>query len=140
MSANNTPNALEPLLNAFQNGDIEAEEFAQRLLPLSVFMPVRDEKHQIIGFQSSTKADPLLIESDAGARFLVLFSTPERAKSFISQFPGFSGGLLTEFSWVLQRMGADIGITLNPDSDPGFDFDTEMIAMLASLLPEKGEA
>lgn len=140
MTVNDTRNDLERLLDAFQNGAIEAEAFAERLLPLSVFMPVRDEKRQIAGFQTSTKAEPLILESDEGARVLVLFTAPERAKAFTNRYPGYGGGLLVEFSWVLQRMAADVGISLNPDGEPGFDFEPDMIAMLASLLPETDRA
>ena len=47
--------------------------------------------------------------------------------------------MLTEFSWVLQRMGDEIGIALNPGMDLGFDFDPGMVAMLCALLPDAAE-
>lgn len=130
-------NELENLLAAVHHGEIEPEAFATHLLALQVFMPVRDEKHQISGFQASTRAEPLTIEMDDGQRVLIVFSAPERAKAFLSAFPGYSGGLLTEFAWVLRRMADGVGISLNPDHDQGFDFDPEMVAMLAGLLPEE---
>ncbi len=130
-------NDLEYLLTELHAGSIEPETFAQRLLDLQVFMPVKDEKHAIAGFQRSTQAEPLVLEADDGTAVLVLFSSPERAKAFMSDFPGYSGGLLTEFSWVLRRMADDLGIALNPDMELGMDFDTDMIAMLLALLPEE---
>lgn len=132
-------NDLESLLVEMQAGQIEPEDFAHRLIDLQVFMPVRDEKHQIAGFQRSTQAEPLILEDDAGERALIVFSAPERAKDFLSHYPDYSGGLLTEVSWILRRMSADLGIALNPDMKPGFDFDPGMVAMLAGLLPEAGE-
>jgi hypothetical protein len=36
-------------------------------------------------------------------------------------------------------MGADMGLSINPGQDPGFDFDPDMVAMLASLLPEQDQ-
>lgn len=130
-------NDLEYLLTELHNGSLDPETFAQRLLNLQVFMPVKDEKHAIAGFQRSTQAEPLILEADDGTAVLVLFSSPERAKSFMNDIPGYSGGLLTEFSWVLRRMADDVGIALNPDIELGMDFDTDMIAMLLALLPEE---
>jgi len=132
-------NDLERLLVEMHEGALEPEVFAQRLMDQQVFMPVKDEKHQIAGFQTSTKAEPLVIEDEDGNRVLVLFSVPERAKDMVTHYPGYSGGLVTEFSWVLRRMGAGIGISLNPDDEPGFDFDPEMVAMLMAVLPEQAQ-
>lgn len=128
-------NDLETLLTELHAGSIDPEAFGERLLDLQVFMPVKDEKHAIAGFQRSTQAEPLILEADDGTAVLVLFSSPERAKNFMSDFPGYSGGLLTEFSWVLRRMAEDVGIALNPDMELGMDFDTDMIALLHALLP-----
>lgn len=133
-------NELERLLAQTMSGEMEAEDFARRLLNLSVFLPVKDERHAIAGFQASTRAEPLVLEDDAGHRVLVAFSAPERAKEFLAAYPGYSGGLLTEFSWILRRMGADMSIALNPGMELGFDLDPTMIGMLAALLPEAGHS
>ncbi len=130
-------NELEILLAAVHGGEVDPEAFVARLLDLQVFMPIQDEKHQIAGFQASTRAEPLIVEVEDDQKVMVLFSAPERAKTFLAQFPGYSGGLLTEFSWVLRRMADGMGIALNPDDELGFDFDAEMVAMMASLLPDE---
>jgi hypothetical protein len=132
-------NALEGLLIEFHEGRLEPEDFARRLLDEQVFMPLRDDKRQIAGFQSSTLADPLLVDLDNGERVLVLFSDPARARDFLAGFPGYGGGMLTEFAWILRRMAADLAISINPGQTPGFDLDPEMIAMLAALLPEENQ-
>jgi hypothetical protein len=132
-------NDLEHLLGEMLSGQVEPEDFANRLLDLQVFMPVQDEKHQIAGFQTSTRANPLILEDDEGNRALILFSAPERAKDFLAQYPGYSGGLLTEFAWILRRMAEGVGIALNPGMEAGFDFDPTMLAMMMTLLPEKAE-
>jgi hypothetical protein len=128
-------NDLEILLEQALGDQISPEDFASRLLGMQVFMPVRDEKHQIAGFQRSTQAEPLVLEDDDGNRALIIFSAPEHAKDFLTEFEGYSGGLLTEFDWILRRMGDEIGIALNPGMDLGFDFDPGMVAMLCALLP-----
>ncbi len=132
-------NELERLLALMHAGGLEPENFAKQLLNLQVFMPVRDEKHVIKGFQASTRAEPLILEDEEGMRVLILFSAPERAKAFTAEIPGYSGGLLTEFAWVLRRMGQDVAISINPGDDLGFDFDADMVAMMAALLPESAE-
>ncbi len=132
-------NDLEQLLDEALNDRISPEEFATRMLAMQVFMPVRDEKHQIAGFQRSTQAEPLVLEDDDGNRALIVFSAPEHAKDFMAQFEGYSGGLLTEFDWILRRMGDQIGIALNPGMELGFDFDPGMVAMLCALIPANEE-
>jgi hypothetical protein len=132
-------NDIERLLAEMLAGAVEPEDFAQRIIDMQVFMPVKDEKHQIAGFQRSAQAEPLVLEDDEGNRALIVFSGPDRAKDFLADFPGYGGGLLTEFSWILRRMSADIAIALNPGMDAGFDFDPGMVAMLAALLPQESE-
>lgn len=128
---------VEALLLELEQGQLDPESFARRLVGLEVFMPVKDEKHQIAGFQTSTKAEPLVLEDEDGNRVLITFSAPERAKEFVADFPGYSGGLLTEVSWILRRIGENVALSINPGQEPGFDFDPDMVAMLASVLPEE---
>lgn len=130
-------NDVEALLQEMLDGRVEPEAFAARLMNMQVFMPVRDEKHKIAGFQTSTRAEPLVLEDDDGNRAVIVFSAPERAKAFMAEFQDYSGGLLTEFSWILRRVGEDMSIALNPGMDEGFDFDPVMVALMATLLPEE---
>ena len=132
-------NDLEHLLLEIQSGAMEFDVFANRMLGMQVFMPVRDEKDQIAGFQRSTQAEPLLLEDEDGQRALIIFSDPDRSKEFMAEFEDYSGGLLTEFNWILRRMGENMGISLNPGMDEGFDFFPDMIAMMCTMLPEATE-
>ncbi|MEZ5616148.1 MAG: SseB family protein [Rhodocyclaceae bacterium] len=133
---NDSRNELEGLLLEFHAGALAPEAFARRLLEAQAFLPVKDEKHAIAGFQASTRAEPLLVEDEDGNRILVLFSSPDRARDFLAAFPGYGGGMLVEFAWLLRRMGAGVSIAINPEQTPGFDLDPEMVAMVAALLPE----
>ncbi len=133
-------NALEQQLAAVHNGTLDPETFVLQLLGLQIFMPVRDEKTAIQGFQRSTQAEPLIIEDENGERVLVVFSSPERAKPFVEHYPDFGGGLLTEFSWLLRRIGGGVPIALNPGWDVGMDFDADMIAHLVAQLPPEHPA
>jgi hypothetical protein len=122
-------NELEQKLQAAQVGKIPGDVFMQELMELQVFMPVED-KLGIGGFQSSNKAKPLTVTAEDGAEVLVLFTSPERAKPFVKDFPGYEGGLLAEFKWVLERAGAH-GISLNPGWEVGIDMEPEMVQQLA---------
>lgn len=134
---NDSPrNDVERLLVEMLQGQIDPEDFARRLLNMQIFMPVKDEKYQIMGFQSSTKAQPLIVDDEEGNRIMVTFSAPERAKALAAEFPGYSGGLLADTHWIVRRMAQGMGLTINPGMEPGFDFDADMVAMLVGLLPE----
>ncbi len=128
-------NALEEQLAAVHAGTLEPETFVLRLLDQQLFMPVRDEKNAIQGFQRSTQAEPLIIEDEEGERVLVVFTSPERAKPFVEHYPEYSGGILTELSWLLRRIGGGVPIALNPGWNIGMDFDADMAAQLLAQLP-----
>ena len=128
-------NDLEKQLMDVHSGALEVEDFVARLLNEQVFMPVKDEKHAIAGFQRSAHAEPLIIEDEEGNRVMAVFTSPERAKPFLEYFPGYKGGLLTDFSWVLKKIGGGFPIALNPGWEIGLDFDAEMTASLLASLP-----
>jgi hypothetical protein len=124
-------NDLERQLIAAQEGEIPPEAFIQTLLGSEVFMPVY-ERHQIGGLQMDSTARPLKIQNDAGDEVLVLFTSPERAKAFVREHPGYGGGLVTEFTWILEKLGIGYAITLNPGLQVGIDFDAQDVAQLAA--------
>jgi hypothetical protein len=125
-------NDLERQLIAAQEGQIEPQAFIETLLGSEVFMPVY-EKHQIIGFQTEDRARPLKIQTDEGGEVLVLFTSPERAKEFVRDFPGYGGGLVAEFTWVLEKLGIGFGIALNPGLEYGMDFEAQDVAQIAAM-------
>ena len=133
-------NALEAQLAAVHAGTLDPESFVLQLPDQQLFIPVRDEKHAIEGFQRTTRAEPLLIEDEAGERVLAVFTSPERAKILLEHYPDFSGGLLTEFSWLLRRLDGGVHVALNPGWEVGMDFDAEMIAHLIARLPPERPA
>lgn len=124
-------NDLERQLIAAQEGRIAPECFIATLLGSEVFMPVY-EKHQIGGLQTQQVAQPLKIATDDGEA-LVLFTSPERAKSFVREVPGYGGGLIADFSWVLEKLGIGYAIALNPGLAFGMDFEAQDVARIAAL-------
>ncbi len=122
-------NELEQHLLAAQEGRLGEEEFMHALLTAQVFMPIHD-KHRIGGLQTSQSAAPLTLDSGAGFDVIVLFTSPERAKTFIQDYPGYEGGLLAEFTWVLEKMGDGLGLSLNPGCAAGLDMEPETVQQL----------
>jgi hypothetical protein len=96
-----------------------------------VFMPVKDSIG-IGGFTGSDKAVHLTLKTDDAIDVLILFTSPDRSREFVQEFPGYDGGLLAEFQWVLERTASGIGISINPDWPVGMDLEPEMISQLKS--------
>ncbi len=124
-----TRNELEEKLLAAQEGQLPEAEFMDYLMDTQVFMPIKDAIG-IEGFTSSNKAIPLTLKAEEDIEVLILFTSPERAKTYIKDYPGYDGGLLAEFKWVLERTGSGVGISINPDWPVGFDLEPEMIQQL----------
>jgi hypothetical protein len=124
-------NDLEQKLMEAQEGSLPESEFMQYLLEAQVFMPVRDSIG-IGGFTGSNKAIPLTLKTEDAVEVLVLFTSPDRAKNFVQDYPGYEGGLLAEFKWVLERTGSGVGISINPNWPVGMDMQPEMVQQLKS--------
>lgn len=129
-------NELEKKLLLAMNGELSSEDFMRELMAEQIFIPVKDDKDSgIKGFQLTTKATPLIIEDDeTNTRILVIFTSPDRARDFLTEVPGYSGGLLTEFSWILERMAPGFAISVNPGLEAGMDIEPQTITEMLELL------
>jgi len=125
-------NDLGHQLMAAQENRIPPESLLRTLLGSEVFMSIY-ERYQIGGFAADTKAQPLKIRTEDGAGVLVLFTNPERAKVFVKDYPGYGGGLVVEFTWILEKLGIGYGITLNPGLEFGLDFEAQDLARIAAM-------
>jgi len=124
-------NELEEKLLAAQEGQLSSEAFIDYLMDTQVYMPVKDSIG-IEGFTGSDKAVPLTLNTEEDLEVLVLFTSPDRSRAFVKDFPGYDGGLLAEFKWVLERTGSGVGISMNPDWPVGLDIEPGMIEQLKS--------
>ncbi len=122
-------NELEQRILAVLNEQLSTDDFMQALHTSQVFMPVADDT-QIKNFQRSNKIEPLLVEVEDGGKVLVLFSSPDRGKAFLVDFPDYKGGLLVEFEWVLRNIEGEYGIAINPGWDLGIDLEPQMLQRL----------
>ena len=129
-------NELEAQILAAQEGRITSDDLLAALMDSQVFMPVQDEKAPVVNVQRSTRAQPLVLSAEEGTPILVLFSSPERARPFLKDYPGFTGGILESFQWVLQNLGSGYGVMLNPDTDIGFDMEPDTVQELIQRLAD----
>lgn len=128
-------NELEKKLLAAMEGELSSEDFMRELMAQQIFIPIKDDKDVgIQGFQLTTKATPLVIQDDDGMNILVLFTSPDRAQHFLSELPGYSGGLLSDFSWIVERMEPGFAISVNPGLDVGIDVEPEIVSQMLELL------
>lgn len=125
-------NELEKKLLAAQNGEMPGDQFMKELLTSEVFMPILD-KHHIGGLQDSAQATPLTVTGEDNTEILILFTSPERAKEFVRDFPGYEGGLLADFKWVLEKVGTGLAISLNPNWPAGIDMEAGMVEQLSKM-------
>ncbi len=123
---------LEQKLADLYAGSLTEEAFLEALVSDEVFMPIEDDT--VGGVQRSLNAVPLVIEAEGGVPVLFVFTSPERAKPIMADFPGFGGGLLTEFKWLLERVEEGSGIALNPGWETGYDLEPELVARLRTQL------
>lgn len=128
-------NELERKLLAAINGELPAEDFMRELFAQQIFIPIKDDRDSgIQGLQLTHKATPLVVEDEAGGKILVLFTSPERAKDFLADVPGYSGGLLADFAWIVERMEPGFGIAVNPGIELGMDIEPAQVMEMLSLL------
>ena len=124
-------NEAEKLLSKVMAGEIDSAAFMTELMETQIFMPIHD-KHEISGLQTSDKAKPLTLDNEAGDKVLILFTSPERAKSFVKDFSGYGGGLLTDLKWIMEKLGGGFAISINPNHDLGIDLEANMLKDLAN--------
>lgn len=128
-------NELEQNLVAAIKGELSSDDFMRELMTQQIFIPIRDDKESgIIGFQHTTKATPLVVEDEDGLKVVVLFTSPDRAKAFLAETPGYSGGLLTDFAWIVERMEPGFAIAVNPGIDLGMDIEPEHVTQMLAIL------
>ena len=123
-------NEIEKQLVAAQEGRIDGETFMSELLKSELFMLILEQPSQVENQQTSNTAHPLTLEDEESNQVVVLFTSPERGKAFLQEYPGYQGGLVAEFTWILEKLGGGLGLTINPGWDNGFDMSPEMLQQL----------
>lgn len=115
-----------------QKGTIGVDEFMNTLVESQVFMPVCDELN-IGGFQNTNSAVPLAVRDDNGTNILIIFTSPDRAHSFLQDYLHFNGGMVEIFGKLLQMNGVGYGVTINPGEEVGMDLEPDMVEQIVQL-------
>ena len=123
-------NEIEKQLLAAQEGRISGEEFMAELLKCELFMPILEQASTVDNLQTSSTAHPLTLEDEENNSIVMLFTSPERGKAFLQDYPDYQGGLLAEFTWILEKLGSGLGLSINPGLDTGIDMSPEMLKQL----------
>ncbi|MCW8918822.1 MAG: SseB family protein [Gammaproteobacteria bacterium] len=123
-------NEIEKQLLAAQEGRISGEEFMAQLMKSELFMPILEQASAVSNLQTSATAHPLTVEDEEQNQVVVLFTSPDRGKLFLQGYPGYSGGLLAEFTWILEKLGGGLGLSINPGLETGIDMSPEMLKQL----------
>jgi hypothetical protein len=124
-------NEIEKKLLAAQEGQISGEEFMAELMKSELFMPILEKESAVANLQTSHTAHPLTVEDEEQNQVVVLFTSPDRGKAFLREHPGYGGGLLAEFTWILEKLGSGLGLSINPGWETGIDMSPEMLKQLS---------
>lgn len=124
-------NEIEKKLLAAQQGEISGEEFMAELMKSELFMPILDQASEVENLQTSHTAHPLTLQDEENNEVVILFTSPDRGKAFLEDFPDYRGGLLAEFTWILEKLGSGLGLTINPGWETGIDMSPEMLQQLS---------
>jgi hypothetical protein len=79
-------NAVEEKLLSAQEGQLSSEALMDYMMDAQLFMPVKPSM-PIESFTSSDKAVPLTLKADENVEVLILFTSPDRSKGFLQDFP-----------------------------------------------------
>ncbi|MBF0218089.1 MAG: SseB family protein [Gammaproteobacteria bacterium] len=126
---------LEQQLLAAERGELPIAALIESLIDAELFMPILEEQ-KIANFHASSQAKPLLLANEEGVETLVLFTSPERARDFVRDYPGYEGGLLAQLKWILARVGSGIALSLNPEQEVGIDLEANIVEQLAVRLQQ----
>jgi hypothetical protein len=120
-------NELERNLFRFQQREIEFPIFVKVLLESQIFVLL---DYEIPETNPRLTAPPLMLTSPAGYAVFALFTSPDRAASFVEQLPTFSYGLLVDARWLLSSLSPAAGLVLNPGWDVGLEMPPDGFAAL----------
>jgi len=79
-----------------------------------------------------TRPNPLILKEERVLGVLIVFISPEIGKAFLQNHPGNGGDLLTDFKWIVEKIGTNHAISINPENEVGFDLDAEILRQLCT--------
>lgn len=125
-------NDLESALLAAQEGRVPGERFMDTLLAAQVFVPVHDPDTPESPPSHPQRARPLTVVGEDGREALAVFTSPERARPFVAQVEGCSGGLLMDFRALLGGADTELGVVINPGWPVGLEMAPDTLRHLVA--------
>ena len=128
-------NALEQALLAAQQGAGSPTAFFDELATSQVVVLLDRD----IGPEG--RWDPSInlcvLTNATGQRVVAAFTAVERSGPWHERLPQFGYGLLVSFSWLIQGLGPQVGVVMNPGWSVGVELAPEAIDRLKQQLPER---
>ena len=121
-------NPLEESLLQAQLGAAPASDFFDNLLGSQVFVLL--DKDIGPDGQWDASINLCVLTNAAGAPVIAAFTAPERSAPWYKHLPQFQSGLLVSFVWLIQGLGPDAGVVINPGHGVGVELAPEAIARL----------
>jgi hypothetical protein len=121
-------NPLEETLLQAQLGAAPASDFFSELLGSQVFVLL--DKDLGPDGQWDPSINFCVLTNAAGAPVLAAFTAPERSAPWYQHLPQFQFGLSVGFAWLMQGLGPDVGVVINPGHGVGVELAPEAIARL----------
>jgi hypothetical protein len=124
-------NPLEQALLDAQQGSGSPEAFFDELLRAEVFFLLDKE----IGPEGWDPSINLCVLTNAkGGPVVAAFTAPERSDPWHERLPQFQYGMLVAFSWLLEGLGTDVGVVINPGHRVGVELAPEALDRLKQQL------
>jgi SseB protein N-terminal domain len=112
-------NALEHVLLEAQRGTGSPAAFFDELLRSQVFVLLDKEIGPEGRWDPSINLCVLTNATDGPV--VAAFTAPERSTPWHERLPQFGYGLLVSFTWLLQGLGPEVGVVINPGSSVGVE-------------------
>jgi hypothetical protein len=119
-------NPLEVSLLQAQLGSGPASDFFDELLGSQVFVLL--DKDLGPDGQWDPSINLCVLTNAAGKPVLAAFTAAERSAQWYQHLPQFQYGLLVSFVWLMQGLGPDVGVVINPGHAVGVELAPEAIA------------
>ena len=135
-SAFSPTNALEHALLDAQEGNRSSTDFLSELLGSQVFVLLDREIGPKGHWDESINLCVLTNATDGPV--VAAFTSPERSIPWHERLPQFGHGLLVDFSWLLQGLGPEVGVVINPGWSVGVELAPEAVERLKRRLEDSG--
>ncbi|MDX1961825.1 MAG: SseB family protein [Pirellulales bacterium] len=110
---------LEQLLEAACTNKMQMEVFLNQFINNHVLVLLNEDPGNP---PQMNKISPVTFNRGDGQQYVVTFTSAERVKPFVEQFPQFKHALGMHAGFIVQSLNNNIGIAVNPGCPIGFEW------------------